>query len=348
MDKLSKINVFRRTLMQSLTKNVGKSTLSVNKVAEGNFHRILICRPNARLGNLLLLTPLIQEVMDEFPNCKIDLFVKGNLAPILFEKYQNINRIIHLPGKPFQQLPSYIYTWFRLKKQKYDLVINAIPTSSSGRLSAKIATSKCKIFGEVPVLEIKDVAYKHIAKHPVYAFKNYMQTAGIEVKTKPIACLDLRLCEKEKEHGLSVLNDLVTKEKKTISLFTYATGEKCHSKEWWAQMYNALQKHFSEYNILEILPKENVSQIDFKAPTYYSRNLREIAAVLHNTSVFIGADSGMMHLSSAANTPTIGLFSVTDPEKYAPYNEFSSAVNTKECSIDKCLEYVEKALRRER
>ena len=28
--------------------------------------RILICRPNHRLGNLLLLTPLLQEVIETF------------------------------------------------------------------------------------------------------------------------------------------------------------------------------------------------------------------------------------------------------------------------------------------
>ena len=48
--------------------------------------RILICRPNHRLGNLLLITPLIQEISETFPDCKIDLFVKGGIAPTVISK----------------------------------------------------------------------------------------------------------------------------------------------------------------------------------------------------------------------------------------------------------------------
>jgi len=35
---------------------------------------VLICRPNHRLGNQLLITPIVQEVIDVFPEAKIDLF----------------------------------------------------------------------------------------------------------------------------------------------------------------------------------------------------------------------------------------------------------------------------------
>ena len=34
--------------------------------------RILICRPNHRLGNLLLLSPLVQELESTLPNSEID------------------------------------------------------------------------------------------------------------------------------------------------------------------------------------------------------------------------------------------------------------------------------------
>ena len=46
--------------------------------------KVLITRPNHRLGNQLLLTPLIQEVKKQFPNSKIHLVVNGNLFSILF------------------------------------------------------------------------------------------------------------------------------------------------------------------------------------------------------------------------------------------------------------------------
>jgi hypothetical protein len=39
--------------------------------------------------------------------------------------------------------------------------------------------------------------------------------------------------------------------------------------------------------------RENVSQIAFK-PTFYSKDIREIGAVIANTEIFIGADSGII------------------------------------------------------
>jgi ADP-heptose:LPS heptosyltransferase len=46
--------------------------------------------------------------------------------------------------------------------------------------------------------------------------------------------------------------------------------------------------------------------------------LPEAAAVLARCAIFIGNDSGLMHLSAAAGTPTLGLFGPTSAEEYGP------------------------------
>jgi len=67
--------------MRFLTKKIGSSQKKKNNTIEdpARVKQILICRPNARLGNLLLITPLIKEVSAAFPEAQIDLFVKGGL-----------------------------------------------------------------------------------------------------------------------------------------------------------------------------------------------------------------------------------------------------------------------------
>jgi hypothetical protein len=69
-----------------------------------------------------------------------------------------------------------------------------------------------------------------------------------------------------------------------------------------------IKSRVSNYNIIEVLPVENVSQMGFKAPTFYSKDVREIGALMANTEVFIGGDSGIMHLASASKVSTVGLF----------------------------------------
>ncbi|WP_428492578.1 glycosyltransferase family 9 protein [Rhodopila sp.] len=55
-------------------------------------------------------------------------------------------------------------------------------------------------------------------------------------------------------------------------------------------------------------------------------SLAVAAAVLQRSSLFIGNDSGLMHLAAAAGAPTIGLFGPTDAATYAPVGRCAVAV----------------------
>ena len=330
MSVLSKINHYRRGVMRNLTKNIGKpkSDQGIILVDKSEIKRVLICRPNGRLGNLLLITPLVQEVTEIFPNCKVDLFVKGRLAPIIFENYESINKIIDLPKKPFKSLLKYLNVWISIKKQKYDVAINVDQNSSSGRLAVQFSNAKYKFYGDL-IEESQPVKndYAHIAKYPVYNFRHYLTKLGLAKINKIVAPIDLKLSSSEITQGKNILNDLVHNSKRTICIFTYATGAKCLSENWWENFYSQLTEVYKDYNIIEILPVENVSQIAFKAPTFYSKDIREIGSVIANADLFIGADSGIMHLASAVQTPTIGLFSISNMKKYQPYDNCSIGVD---------------------
>jgi ADP-heptose:LPS heptosyltransferase len=47
-------------------------------------------------------------------------------------------------------------------------------------------------------------------------------------------------------------------------------------------------------------------------------SLPEAAAVLARCALFVGNDSGLMHLSAAAGAPTLGLFGPSPADHYAP------------------------------
>ena len=304
--------------MRALTENIGGSHVNtpVNLEATIEIKKILIIRPNHRLGNMILTTPLIQEVIETFPDCEIDVLAKGNLAPIVFSNYKNIKNIILLPRKPFSELIKYCLVWIKIKNRKYDLVINAVKGSSSGKLLTNISRSKYKVYGEIEEQTVdKTSDCYHMAKNPIYNLRNCLSSLGFKKNHNRIASLDLKFTDNEITKGESILIELVKNNKKTISIFTYATGSKCYSKLWWHDFYTQLKTSYKDYNIVEILPVENVSQIDFKAQTFYSKDIREIGSVIANTDLFIGADSGIMHLASSTKTTTVGLFSKTKIDK---------------------------------
>ncbi len=307
--------------------------------------RILIIRPNHRLGNLLLITPLLQEVSATFPEAQIDLFIKGGTGNIIFKNYPSVKSIFALPKKPFKSLLTYSATWIRMVRGKYDLVINAVNNSSSGRLAAKMIDAPLKISGDPEVEPGADSDHwRHIALAPIFSFRKFVSRLGIKLSADTFPVLDLRLSSGEIANGRIILRKLTDNDKPTIALYTFATGAKCFSTAWWESFHEQLQTAFDGYNIIEVLPVENVSQLTFRIPSFYSKDIREIGSVIANCAAFIGADSGIMHLASASGTPTIGLFAVTEPAIYRPYNPGSLAIDTRSGSIDQWITTIRTAL----
>ncbi|MCL6295091.1 glycosyltransferase family 9 protein [Jejuia spongiicola] len=332
------INVYRRKIMHFITKNIGSSQtepeFDANTKIEIN--KVLIIRPNHRLGNQLLLTPIVQEVIDTFPNCKVDLFVKGGVAYPVFENFKEIDNIFQLPKKPFNHLFKYVKCWISIKRKHYDLVINGDKNSSSGRLLTQISNANYKVFGDVnESIQLKYGDYEHIAKYPVYNLRYYLTKIGYKENDTDVPVLNIKLNDSEVLQGKKILKDIVKNDKKTICIYTNATGNKCYSEEWWNTFYLRLKNEYeNKFNIIEMLPIENISKINFKATHFYSKDIREMGAIIRNASVFIAADNGVMHLASASLTPTIGFFSVTNENIYAPYGNKSIALNTNESNID--------------
>ena len=347
---LSKFDSFRQKLMPKLTHDLGRSHFNrkVQGTKKTKISKVLICRPNQRLGNMLLITPLLQELTKTFPDCTIDLIVKGGVAKPVFQEYKNVNNIIILPRKPFKELFKYLKIFFSVKVKRYDLVISGDKKSSSGRILTYLSNAKYKVFGTLEQnLEDVEEDYYHMAKNNVYLLRHYLEQIGYRAIKTGIPSLKLKLTEKELFNGKTILdNSVINPNKKTILIFTFATGDKCYSKAWWSAFYKALKTKFGNtYNILEVLPVENVSQIDFKAGSFYSQDIREIAAVIANAKLFIGGDGGIMHLATATKTTTIGLFAATPVYKYRPYGDKNDFIDTKIGTVDDYMLLIESKLK---
>ncbi|MGE0717934.1 MAG: glycosyltransferase family 9 protein [Alphaproteobacteria bacterium] len=57
-------------------------------------------------------------------------------------------------------------------------------------------------------------------------------------------------------------------------------------------------------------------------------DLLTAAACLERAALFVGNDTGLMHLAAAAGAPTLGLFGPSDERHYAPWGERTAVVRT--------------------
>jgi ADP-heptose:LPS heptosyltransferase len=75
---------------------------------------------------------------------------------------------------------------------------------------------------------------------------------------------------------------------------------------------------------------KNVNQIQNLAG---KTNLKELCYLLKESSLFVGVDSGIMHLASSLDIPVVGIFGPTDPFYVGPQNRRSRVVREEmECS----------------
>jgi ADP-heptose:LPS heptosyltransferase len=57
-------------------------------------------------------------------------------------------------------------------------------------------------------------------------------------------------------------------------------------------------------------------------------DLLTAAAVLRRCALFIGNDTGLMHMAAAAGTPTLGLFGPSPIDQYAPWGQHARSVRS--------------------
>ena len=63
-------------------------------------------------------------------------------------------------------------------------------------------------------------------------------------------------------------------------------------------------------------------------------NITQTYSFIKRSNLFIGNDSGLMHLAAASNITTIGLFGPTNDKLYAPFGEKCYIIRTKETFED--------------
>ena len=74
--------------------------------------------------------------------------------------------------------------------------------------------------------------------------------------------------------------------------------------------------------LLEALPRNRLVDLVGRV------DLLTAAAALRRCALFIGNDTGLMHIAAAAGTPTLGLFGPSPVEKYAPWGSCTAVVRT--------------------
>lgn len=331
-----RVKQFRRWLRNAASRLLARRPAAplagVPALDAVQIRRVIVCRRNTRMGNMLFLTPLLRALHTALPRAEIDLLIGSVDYSPLFERQAGVRRVWVMPEKGVFWPLHMLRLLFRLRRQKYDLSVEPTLNSFSNRLSARLCGARRSLGFQAsnqwlqlthPVMP--DPAVRHEALMSLQLVSAAMPYAPPQPQR-----LQLELSTQERAAGASALASLLANHPghgPIVGFFTEATGAKRLPRTWWLEWMTAMRQSGQILRLLQILPPEDASPLDPALPTLCETNLRRLAASLAALDLFVSCDTGPMHLASAAGTPTLGLFHASKSYRYRPLGARSLALD---------------------
>jgi heptosyltransferase-2 len=299
-------------------------------ILEKLFNKILVIQ-TAFLGDVILATPIIEKLHKFYPKAKIDFLLrKGNESLLTGHPYLNQVFILNKKHK-------YQSAWDQIKlirKEKYDLVINAQRFATSGIITMFSGAKKTIGFDKNPLSAFFSERIPHMignysaTQHEVERNISLIGKITDFKLTRPKLYLsedDFKKTEKYKT------------EKYVCIAPTSVWFTKQFPKEKWVKLIKSLPEEFkvfllgapSDYDACETIRKESEKRAITNLAG--SLSLLESAALMKDAVLTYVNDSAPMHLATQINAPVCAVYCSTIPEfGFGPLSDFSRIVQIKE------------------
>jgi len=304
--------------------------LSINKLFRHkkirNYNRILIIQLWG-IGETILALPAIEALRDKYKKSTIDILVTSRNKEI-FYRNKNINNIKVLGLNPFS-IKLFILKNFR----KYNLVIDMEEYLNTSSIIA-FFTGKERIgysHGIRSNLYTETVDYND-KQHIVYTFLDLLKPLGIKKTVNKLPRLNYSLNDKKNVDNLLKKYNIIKND--FLVCFGVGAAESSKSRMWpkerFAELADNLIKKYKAKIILigNKEEKKLIYQLQHlminKNNSYNSAgkiNTSEMFYLINLCKLFIGNDSGPMHVAAAQGVKTIGLFGCNLPARFKPFGK---------------------------
>lgn len=315
---------------------------------EGGFKRILIARTD-RIGDVLLSTPVIKALREEYPRAYIAMMVSPPAKDIV-EGNPYLDEVIvyDKDGKHRSWRRSIKFT-LRLRKKKFELAVILHPTNRVhlitffARIPERVGYDrKLGFLLTKKVRHTKQSGQKHESEYAL----DLLGVIGIMPKDK-------RPFMPIKEESEKWLEGLFDKEGLSTSdkLLAVHPAASCPSKVWpnerFAEAADRLVEKFG-FRVLVVAGPRDISLAGnlIKHMRHTAINLAgktsisQLASLLKRCSLFISNDSGPVHIAASLGTPVISIFGRNQkglsPKRWGPLGDRTEVLH-KEVGCIECL-----------
>ena len=291
----------------------------------GESPRILIVRLTA-IGDVIHAIPLLGALRRRFPQAHLSWLVEGR-AGCLLEGHRALDELIQVPRR-WLKSPSAVAQLRRRLLELAPQVTIDVQGLSKSAIAARLSGAKQRIgFGDEKGRELSRLLNNRFVRaaspHIVDANLELLRPLGIE---SPTVRFDIPESDSDAQSAQYMILEAGISDRFAV----INVGAGWPSKLWRPDRYGRVARHLGnnqglptmvvwagpeEYNMARQVVAASAGQA-VQAP---HTSLTELAALARRASLFIGSDTGPLHIAAAVGAPCVGLYGPMPAHRNGPY-----------------------------
>lgn len=270
---------------------------------------------STRVGDAVLSTGLLSHLIESNPGIRVTVAC-GPAAVSLFEAVPNVDRVITIEKKAYSL--HWATLWSKCFGQFWDILVDL---RNSSMYYALLGSKRYHMTG---------------SKEPVHRLVQLSKIFGLGSNPP-----SPKLWTNSRHEDAAIKN--IPDGNPVLALGPTANWRaKTWRAEYFAQLMDRLTGptgilpgarvavfgHGSEREMAE--PLINAIPEERRLDLIGRIDILTVAACLKRSDLYVGNDSGLMHIAAAAGVPTLGLFGPSKDEHYGPWGTHCGVVRTKQ------------------
>lgn len=305
--------------------------------------RIVLIKPCC-MGDVLMATAAITALREALPNTQIDMAVGPWSRPAVANN-PRLNSLVDFPEATLKSIGSYMRMVRQIRRGRYGAalvldrspLLNLLPALADVPIRAGLDSDGRGIGLTHPI-----PCPGNSVRHEVEWYLDVVRALGLPTRRE--VALEFYPTDSEKERTTILLSEAIGEDGESESGCVAIhlgggsnPGMKLLSKRWqpggWARIADWLAETYEPTILLLGGPgkedrkaAEEVKSALFPATLPYVVDMvgklewGEMAALIKRCNLFLGNDTGAMHLATAVSTPVVALFGPSDPARYGPWD----------------------------
>lgn len=283
---------------------------------------VLLVRPNFRMGNVLLATPLVLAARERFPGAHLEMLVGDTTRSLLGGLPVDA---VHCVSRFHILYPwRFVALFRRLRRTRFDVAIAAGPGSFSGGLYTFLSGARYRIGWQGRGDRFLNVRLpRSRVTHAYDSAPAFARSMGVSCADRPV----YRVSRAEDAEAVRILGELGLADEGTVRPFLALFVGGHLGKRWPQNLWLAFARELERLGTVFVVflgPEEVAfaarlrSELSPSVCIVSPQPMRVFAALLARARLLVTPDSGPMHLGAALGVPIVALLQTEKSEFYRP------------------------------